>query len=163
MSCNRKAEVRSTRSGRLRLTMRGPPWVKWRKPRSERMFSGLPSIADLRQRRCRPQDLASLGKMRSESRQAAGSCFKLPNWRFESCGVNSPNMNGPPFRPLLPNRPLGVARVEMTSVYSMASFGSCARIRYPWQMRNQNLGGSRVRRYLVLCGWALDFSFSNLR
>ena len=27
MSCNRKAEVRSTRSGRLRLTMRGPPWV----------------------------------------------------------------------------------------------------------------------------------------
>src|SRR5258706_14747694 len=27
MSFNRKAEVRSTRSGRLRLTMRGPPWV----------------------------------------------------------------------------------------------------------------------------------------
>jgi hypothetical protein len=27
MSCNRKAEARSTRSGRLRLTMRGPPWV----------------------------------------------------------------------------------------------------------------------------------------
>src|SRR5580692_8082655 len=31
----------------------------------------------------------------------------------------------------------------------MASFGSCARIRYPWQMRNQNqnLGGSRARRW----------------
>src|SRR5712672_178305 len=29
MSCNRKAEVRSTRSGRLRLTMRGPPEVRF--------------------------------------------------------------------------------------------------------------------------------------
>src|ERR1700732_1554380 len=37
----------------------------------------------------------------------------------------------------------------MTGVYSKASFGSCARIRYPWQMRNQNqnLGGSRARRW----------------
>src|SRR6202162_796370 len=31
----------------------------------------------------------------------------------------------------------------------MASLGSCARIRFPWQMRNQNqnLGGSRARRW----------------
>ncbi len=58
-------------------------------------------------------------------------------------------MNGPPFRPLLPNRPRGIARVEVTGVYSMASFGSCARVRYPWQMRNQNqnLGVSRARRW----------------
>src|ERR1700736_3753275 len=43
----------------------------------------------------------------------------------------------------------GVARVEVTGVDSMASFGSCARIRYPWQMRNQNqnLGGLRARRW----------------
>src|ERR1700720_3247000 len=43
----------------------------------------------------------------------------------------------------------GVARVDVTGVYSMASFGSCARIRYPSQMRNknQNLGGSRARRW----------------
>jgi hypothetical protein len=43
----------------------------------------------------------------------------------------------------------GVARVEVTGVYSMASFGSRARITYPWQMRNQNqnLGGSRARHW----------------
>ena len=33
---------------------------------------------DLRQRRCRPQDLASLGERRSELRLAAGSSFELP-------------------------------------------------------------------------------------
>src|SRR3984893_15650713 len=43
----------------------------------------------------------------------------------------------------------GVARVELTGVYSMASFGSCARVRFLSQMRNQNqnLGGSRTRRW----------------
>src|ERR1700732_2605862 len=48
----------------------------------------------------------------------------------------------------------GVAHVEVTGVYSMASFGSCARIRYPWQMRNQNqnLGGSRARRWFGYLG-----------
>jgi NAD(P)H-dependent FMN reductase len=35
MSCNRKAEVRSTRSGRLRLTMRGPPTGARRQSASE--------------------------------------------------------------------------------------------------------------------------------
>jgi hypothetical protein len=36
-----------------------------------------------------------------------------------------------------------------TGVLLMACFGFCARIRYPWQMRNQNqnLGGSRARRW----------------
>ena len=82
-------------------------------------------------------------------------------------GVNSPNMNGPPFRSLLRIGRCGVARVEVTGVYSMASFGSCARIRYPWQIRSQNLGGSTrsplldTTRTVVLCGGALDFSFSN--
>jgi hypothetical protein len=51
----------------------GPLRVKRRKPHSEQMFSGLPPIADLRPRGRRPQDFASLGEMRSESRQAAGS------------------------------------------------------------------------------------------
>src|ERR1700724_3520538 len=37
----------------------------------------------------------------------------------------------------------------MTGVLSMASFGSCTCVRYPSQMRNknQNLGGSRARRW----------------
>jgi hypothetical protein len=50
------------------------------------------------------------------------------------------------IRPLLPNKPRGVPRVDET-----ASFGSCARVRYPSQMRNknQNLGGSRARSWYV--------------
>ncbi len=47
MSFNRKAEVRSTRSGRLRLTMRGPPWVQTGKARCEQMFSAVPPEADI--------------------------------------------------------------------------------------------------------------------
>src|SRR5580700_8421284 len=39
--------------------------------------------------------------------------------------------------------------MSTTDVSSLASFGSCARVRYPSQMRNknQNLGGSRARRW----------------
>jgi hypothetical protein len=43
------------------------------------------------------QDLAFLVEMRSELRQAAGSLFKLSYRRPESCGANSPTMNGPPM------------------------------------------------------------------
>jgi hypothetical protein len=35
--------------------------------------------------------------MRSELRQAAGSRFQLPNERLESCGMNSPPMEGSPL------------------------------------------------------------------
>ena len=81
--------------------------------------------------------------------------------------VNSPNMNGPPFRSLLRIGRCGVARVEVTGVYSMASFGSCARIRYPWQIKAKISAAHALAvtldttRTVVLCGGALDFSFSN--
>ena len=48
----------------------------------------------------------------------------------------------------------GVARVEVTGVYCTQwhLLGLDARIRYLWQMRNQNqnLGGSRARRWFGL-------------
>jgi Beta-lactamase superfamily domain len=47
-------------------------------------------------------------------------------------------MNGPPSGGCCRIGRCGAARAEVTGVYSMASFGSCAPVRYPWQMRNKN-------------------------
>jgi hypothetical protein len=54
----------------------------------------------------------------SELRQVAGSCFKHPNGRPESCGDELTDYEWAAVRPLLPNKPRGVPREDDRRVFN---------------------------------------------